>query len=69
MVQEYVDGPEFSVEGYASQGRIHALAITEKRCREHDAWIGSTLLARPDRAVAARVTTEPWGFLEGQEIL
>lgn len=30
LVQEYVDGPEFSIEGWASQGRPRVLAVTEK---------------------------------------
>jgi microcompartment protein CcmL/EutN len=46
-----------------------ALALAEERGRAHDAWIGSTLIARPDPAVAARYLREPWGFLGRQEIL
>src|SRR5439155_17336315 len=30
LVQEYVDGPEYSVEGYATSGEIVVLAVTEK---------------------------------------
>jgi cysteine synthase A len=30
LVQEYVDGPEYSVEGWASRGEVVVLAITEK---------------------------------------
>jgi biotin carboxylase len=30
MVEEYIDGPEFSIEGYVDGGRIVVLGITEK---------------------------------------
>jgi len=30
LVQEYIEGPEFSVEGYAARGEITVLAVTEK---------------------------------------
>lgn len=46
-----------------------ALAIAEARARAHQTWVGASLLARPDAAVARRVLTRPWGFFSGQEIL
>ena len=46
-----------------------ALALARERAIEHDAWVGSTLLARPDPEVARRLLHAPWGFFEGQEVL
>lgn len=46
-----------------------ALALAGERGRAHDAWIGSTLIARPDPAVAARYLRVPWGVFGLQEIL
>lgn len=46
-----------------------ALVIAEERARRHEAWIGSTLIARPDAAVIQRVLRTGWGFFEGQEVL
>jgi len=46
-----------------------ALALAEERGRAHDAWIGSTLIARPDPSVAARYLRAPWGMFGLQEIL
>ncbi|MFN8549427.1 MAG: BMC domain-containing protein [Candidatus Eisenbacteria bacterium] len=46
-----------------------ALDQAEARAEEHGAWVGSTLLARPDEAVARRLARSPWGFLLGQEVL
>jgi biotin carboxylase len=31
LVEEYVAGPEYSVEGYVRGGRVHPVAVTEKR--------------------------------------
>ncbi|MGI5355265.1 ATP-grasp domain-containing protein [Streptomyces sp. CA-252508] len=30
LLEEYVEGPEYSVEGYVEDGRVHILGITEK---------------------------------------
>lgn len=46
-----------------------ALDLARARAEEHGGWVGSTLLARPDDAVARRLLQSPWGFLLGQEIL
>ncbi len=46
-----------------------ALAIAEERARAHDAWVGSTLIARPDPVVAASYLRTPWGAFGLQEIL
>jgi len=46
-----------------------ALAAAEERGRAHGRWIGSTLLARPDRAVVDRILAADWGRFAGQEIL
>ncbi len=42
VVESYVAGPEFSVEGYVHDGRIHFLSVTEKMlCQEpHFAEVG-----------------------------
>ena len=46
-----------------------ALELARERADQHGGWIGSTLLARPDEAVARRLAQNPWGFLLGQEVL
>lgn len=46
-----------------------ALALAAERGQHHARWVGSTLVANPDPAIFARVLGEPWGFLEGQELL
>lgn len=46
-----------------------SLAEAQRRAREHDAWIGATLLPRPDAAVARWLAAGRWGDLAGQEIL
>ena len=46
-----------------------ALAMAEERGRAHGRWVGATLLARPDALLVRHVLREPWGFMEGSEIL
>jgi len=46
-----------------------ALAFARERGQAHGRWVGSTLLARPDADLVARVLAARWGFLEGAEIL
>lgn len=46
-----------------------ALEMARERGELHARWVGSSLVARPDRLVSQRVLSEPWGFFEGQEIL
>jgi microcompartment protein CcmL/EutN len=46
-----------------------ALALSQERARARGWFVGTTLLARPDEAVVARVLAFRWGFIEGAEIL
>ncbi|MCE7079528.1 ATP-grasp domain-containing protein [Streptomyces sp. ST2-7A] len=50
MAEEYIDGPEFSVEAFGFDGRHHVLAITEK-------LVGSGHFAELGHAVPARLST------------
>ena len=34
LLEEYLDGPEFSIEGYVDRGQPHVLAVTEKQLGE-----------------------------------
>ncbi|MFD9125805.1 ATP-grasp domain-containing protein [Kitasatospora sp. NPDC059571] len=57
LVEEYVDGPEFSVEGYAEGGRATVLGVTEKQLGP-EPWfveVGHLLPARLDAAATAAV--------------
>ncbi len=61
IVEAYVAGPEFSVEGYVHDGRVHFLSVTEKLlCDEpHFAEIGhivNTCLSREDRSTIYEYT-------------
>lgn len=64
-----ISGKSFAVLSGRQDMVEAALAIAEERARPHGRWLGSTLLARPDPAVAQRLMVEPWGFFGGQEIL
>ncbi|MFC6598230.1 ATP-grasp domain-containing protein [Kitasatospora paranensis] len=57
LVEEYVAGPEFSVEGYVEDGRVTVLGITEKQLGP-EPWfveVGHLVPARLEPSVAAGV--------------
>lgn len=56
VIEEYVDGPEFSVEGFSFNGRYVPIAITEKLMSPHHfAELGQTIPARITSADEAAI--------------
>lgn len=65
LLEEYVDGPEFSVEAFSFAGRHVVVAITEKLTSEaHFAELGHTVPARVDDDVAAEIVAATERFLD-----
>ncbi len=64
-----ITGRAFGVFAGRQDAVEASLTEAEGRAREHDAWIGATLLPRPDAAVARWLAAGRWGDLAGQEIL
>ncbi|MFG2598856.1 ATP-grasp domain-containing protein [Streptomyces sp. NPDC048462] len=59
LVEEYVQGPEYSVEGYVEDGRVHVLAITEKilGAEPHFVEVGHIVPARLEARTARRISS------------
>lgn len=57
LVEEYVRGPEYSVEGYVEDGRVHVLAVTEKilGAEPHFVEVGHIVPARLEARTADRI--------------
>ncbi|MGN5630839.1 ATP-grasp domain-containing protein [Streptomyces sp. AC154] len=57
LVEEYVQGPEYSVEGYVEDGRVHVLAITEKILGQepHFVEVGHIVPAQLEARTADRI--------------
>jgi biotin carboxylase len=55
LVEPYIDGPEFSVEGFVADGRVTVAAVTEKRLgpEPHFVELGHVVEARVDSAQRA----------------
>ncbi|MFE6895073.1 ATP-grasp domain-containing protein [Streptomyces sp. NPDC057694] len=65
LMEEYVDGPEFSVESFSFAGRHVVVAITEKFThRAHFAELGHAVPARLDVAAEESVRTAVRRFLD-----
>jgi biotin carboxylase len=65
FMEEYIGGPEFSVESFSFAGRHQIVAITEKLVSEqHFCELGHALPARLDPAAQARIETATAGFLD-----
>lgn len=65
LLEEYVDGPEFSVEAFSFAGRHVVAAITEKLTSEdHFAELGHTVPARVDDEVEAEIVAATERFLD-----
>jgi biotin carboxylase len=65
LMEEYVDGPEFSVESFSFAGRHVVVAITEKFVDPHHfAELGHAVPARLEAAVAEEVRERVRGFLD-----
>ncbi|MET9444918.1 ATP-grasp domain-containing protein [Streptomyces sp. NPDC006610] len=65
LMEEYLDGPEYSVESFSSAGRHVVVAITEKFTDPaHFAELGHAVPARISPAVDAQVREAVVGFLE-----
>ncbi|GAA4823211.1 ATP-grasp domain-containing protein [Streptomyces ziwulingensis] len=65
LMEEYVDGPEFSVETFSFAGRHVVVAITEKFVDpRHFAELGHAVPARLDPAAAEQVRERVGGFLD-----
>ncbi|MEU9438254.1 ATP-grasp domain-containing protein [Streptomyces sp. NPDC048252] len=65
LMEEYVDGPEFSVESFSFAGRHVIVAITEKFVDpRHFAELGHAVPARLEVAVAEEVRERVRGFLD-----
>ncbi|MGW1073102.1 ATP-grasp domain-containing protein [Streptomyces sp. NPDC002537] len=71
LAEEFLDGPEFSVETHSADGRHEVLAVTEKFTGEHSVEIGHVVPARvgaDDRAAletATRAFLDTIGLTEG----
>ncbi|MFJ1927421.1 MULTISPECIES: ATP-grasp domain-containing protein [unclassified Streptomyces] len=59
LVEEYVQGPEYSVEGYVEDGRVHVLAITEKILGQepHFVEVGHIVPAQLEARTARRISS------------
>ncbi len=44
LVEEFIDGPEFTVEGFKTHARAYSLAVSLKRHFEHTEMVASSLL-------------------------
>ncbi|WP_371480626.1 ATP-grasp domain-containing protein [Kitasatospora sp. NBC_00315] len=65
LMEEYIDGPEFSVESFSFAGRHVVIAITEKSVDEqHFAELGHALPARLSERVQEQVADAVAGFLD-----
>jgi biotin carboxylase len=65
LMEQYISGPEFSVEGFSFNGRHIAVAVTEKTVdEEHFAELGHTVPARVPAAVEDEVVTAATTFLD-----
>lgn len=65
LMEEYVDGPEFSVESFSFAGRHVVVAITEKFVGpRHFAELGHAVPARLDPAAVQQVGERVRGFLD-----
>ncbi|MFI7047649.1 ATP-grasp domain-containing protein [Streptosporangium sandarakinum] len=65
LMEEYVDGPEFSVEAFSFSGRHVVVAVTEKLTSDaHFAELGHTVPARITSAQEELVATAATGFLD-----
>jgi biotin carboxylase len=70
MMEEYVDGPEFSVESFSFAGRHVVVAITEKFVsRDHFTELGHALPARLDPAADASMRRAVGRFLDTMGLL
>ncbi|MEU4982747.1 ATP-grasp domain-containing protein [Streptomyces sp. NPDC021969] len=68
LVEEFLDGPEFSVESFTAHGRHHVLAVTEKFTGDNAVEVGHVVPARTDSgrlAAAARRFLDAVGLTEG----
>jgi biotin carboxylase len=65
LMEEYLDGPEYSVESFSSAGRHVVIAVTEKFTDPaHFAELGHAVPARLGTAVEERVRAAVTGFLD-----
>lgn len=65
LMESYLDGPEFSVEGFSFDGRHVVVAVTEKLVDDtHFAELGHALPARLTPQAYAQVTTAVADFLD-----
>jgi biotin carboxylase len=65
LMEEYIDGPEYSVEAFSFAGRHVVLGVTEKLVDEtHFAELGHTLPARVDAGREEEIVAAVTGFLD-----
>lgn len=65
LMEEYISGPEFSVDGFSFDGRHIAVAVTEKTVdQEHFAELGHTVPARVPAEVEEQVAGAAAAFLD-----
>lgn len=64
LMEEYADGPEYSVEGFTFDGRHVILAVTEKVCLENYMEVGHAMPARLDPATEEAVVGAVTSFLD-----
>ncbi|WP_151771491.1 ATP-grasp domain-containing protein [Streptomyces abyssomicinicus] len=66
LVEEYAEGPEYSVEGYVEDGRVHVLGITEKilGAEPHFVEVGHIVPAQLAPSAAREIETYVAGVLD-----
>ncbi|WP_328603343.1 ATP-grasp domain-containing protein [Amycolatopsis sp. NBC_00345] len=65
IMEQFVDGPEFSVESFSFAGRHVVVAVTEKDIEpDHFAELGHTVPARVDADVEAEIVAVTTDFLD-----
>ncbi len=64
MVEQYIDGPEYSVEAFSFSGRHVVVAVTETETLPGFVEVGHALPARLDPVIDAAVVEVVTGFLD-----
>ncbi|MET9356582.1 ATP-grasp domain-containing protein [Streptomyces sp. NPDC006617] len=64
LVEEFLDGPEFSVESFTAHGLHHVLAVTEKFTGDNAVEVGHVVPARIDSSRREELEATARGFLD-----
>ncbi|MEU2900456.1 ATP-grasp domain-containing protein [Streptomyces sp. NPDC001273] len=68
LVEEFLDGPEFSVESFTSEGRHHILAVTEKFTGANAVEVGHVVPARIEAARLQALEAAARRFLDAVDL-